>query len=153
MPSPPRRLAIASFATLALLVVSDSRALPEGPDPPRGIRGFSAKGAAEERDVEGRFRAVPSPDEARRWHSTFTSVPHPATSPANHDVALQIAEAWKEQGLEDVVIRQYDVLSSNPRQIQVEMTAPTHYVPTLREDAYPEDPGTRNGVVAHAFHT
>ena len=57
-------------------------------------------------------------------------------------MAQYVAEQWTAQGLEDVVIRRYDVLSSNPREVQVEMVAPVRYVPTLREDAYKEDPDT-----------
>jgi N-acetylated-alpha-linked acidic dipeptidase len=115
-------------------------AVAGGPD--TSIRGFSARASAVERDVERRFRAIPSADEARKWHRRFTAVPHPATSKANHDQALDIAEQWRAQGLEDVVVHRYDVLSSNPREIRVEMTQPTRYVPTLREDAYGEDPDT-----------
>jgi N-acetylated-alpha-linked acidic dipeptidase len=149
MLSAPRRPTALPFAALAFFFAPG--AAPSEPEPPRAIRGYSAKSAASERETESRFRAIPSPDEARRWHRAFTSVPHPATSKANHDMALQIAAAWKEQGIEDVVIRQYDVLSSNPRQVQVEMIAPSRYVPTLREDAYAEDPDTAHPDVSGAW--
>src|SRR5262245_49015974 len=152
MPTSLRRPAVVLFAVIG---TAAGLRLPDAPPSPayaaRPIPGFSARAAAEEREVEARFHAIPSPDEARRWHRAFTSVPHPATSKANHDVALKIAETWKEQGLEDVVVRQYDVLSSNPRKVQVEMTAPTRYVPTLREDPYPEDPDTAHADVSGAW--
>jgi N-acetylated-alpha-linked acidic dipeptidase len=152
MPSSLRRSAIVLFAAFGAVAGLRLRAAPPPEaDVASSIRGFSPRTAAAEREVEARFRAIPSADEARRWHRAFTSVPHPATSKANHDVALKIAETWKVQGLEDVVIRQYDVLSSNPRKVQVEMTAPTRYAPTLREDPLPEDPDTSHPDVSGAW--
>ena len=84
------------------------------PDMPPGILGYSPRAAAAQRDVEKKYRAIPSADEARKWHRHLTSVPHPATSKANDEQAEYIAAQWKAQGLEDVVIHRYDVLSSNP---------------------------------------
>src|SRR5262245_32795231 len=140
MPQPSIRLS-AAVVVGAILAVGWSFD-PGVPEPAAGIRGFSARAASAERDVEKKYRAIPSADEAGKWHRRFTSVPHPATSKANHAQAPDIAEQWKAQGLEDVVVHRYDVLSSNPREIRVEMLEPTRYVPTLREDAYREDPDT-----------
>ncbi len=140
---------LVTWSSILLPLVLAAVALAGGPDTP--IRGFSARASAVERDVEKRFRTIPSADEARKWHRRFTAVPHPATSKANHDQALDIAEQWKAQGLEDVVVHRYDVLSSNPREIRVEMTQPTRYVPTLREDAYKEDPDTANSEASGAW--
>ena len=114
------------------------------PDVPAGILGYSARAAAAQREVESKYRAIPSAEEARQWHRRFTAVPHPPTSKANDAQAEDIAEQWRQQGIEDVVIRRYDVLSSNPREVKVEMVTPVRYVPTLREDPYPEDPDTRH---------
>ena len=50
-----------------------------------------------------------------------------------------------------MTIRRYDVLSSNPRRVDVEMVAPRHYVPTLREDAYPEDPDSAQPAISGAW--
>ncbi len=146
-------ISLPSALAVGVVLVVGLNAGPQGriPDRAPGIRGFSARAAALQRDVEKRYRAIPSADEARKWHRRFTSVPHPATSKANHDLALDIAEQWKAQGLEDVVIRRYDVLSSNPREIQVEMVKPTRYVPTLREDAYKEDPDTAHPEASGAW--
>ena len=121
------------------------------PDAPAGILGYSPAAAAGERAVETKYRAIPSAEEARKWHRHFTSVPHPATSPANDAMAEYIAEQWRRQGLEDVVIRRYDVLSSNPRQVEVEMVAPGRYVPSLREDPYEQDPDTKHPDISGAW--
>src|SRR5688572_24003759 len=122
-----------------------------GPDARPGILGYSPRAAAVEREVEKRYRAIPSAEEARKWHRHFTSVPHPATSRANDDMAGYIAEQWRRQGLEDVVIRRYDVLSSNPREVTVEMVAPVRYVPSLREDPYEQDPDTKHPDISGAW--
>ncbi len=105
------------------------------------IRGFTAAGADAQRALETRFRALPTAAAIEQWHRYFTREPHPATSPRTKEIAEYIAAQWRAQGLEDVAIRRYDVLSSNPRRVHVEMVAPRRYVPTLREDPYPEDPG------------
>ena len=115
------------------------------------MRGFTAAGAAAERAVETRFRALPTAAGVEQWHRYFTREPHPATSPRTKAIAEYIAAQWRAQGLEDVTIRRYDVLSSNPRRVRVEMVAPRRYVPTLREDPYPEDPDSAQPAVSGAW--
>lgn len=140
-------------AIIATLTLSLSRPgwVAESPKGPPGILGYSPREAAAEREVEKRYRAIPSAEEARKWHRHFTAVPHPATSPANNEMAEYIAEQWRQQGLEDVVIRRYDVLSSNPREVEVEMVAPMRYVPSLREDPYEQDPDTKHPDISGAW--
>lgn len=115
------------------------------------LRGFSESGARAELQLERDFKAVPSPERAREWHRTFTAEPHPAASARNNELARFIVEEWKKQGWEDVVIRQYDVWHSSPREIQVEMTAPVRYRASLREDGYDADPDTKNPRVSSAY--
>ncbi len=115
------------------------------------MRGFTPARAASQRETERTMQAMPSAERITEWHRYFTSVPHPATSPRTKEIAERIAQAWREQGLEDVVIHRYDVLSSNPREVRVEMVAPRRYVPTLKEDAYPEDPDTQHKDISRAW--
>ena len=79
------------------------------------ILGFTPKGTAQETAVEQKFKAIPSPDEERRQHRIFTSAPHLAGSERNNELARYIADEWRKQGLEDVVLRRYDVYSTAPR--------------------------------------
>ncbi|MBZ5595093.1 MAG: M28 family metallopeptidase [Acidobacteriia bacterium] len=111
------------------------------------MTGYSRERARDEQRVEEQFRAIPSPEEEKKQHRFFTAEPHPAGSKRNHELALYIADTWKEQGLEDVRIHRYDVLTSLPRSITVEMVAPAAYRASLREDPYDADPDTRNPAI------
>jgi len=120
-------------------------------DPAPGMAHDSRGRARDEQAIEERFRAIPSPDEERKQHRYFTAEPHPAGSERNHELALYVAELWKQQGLEDVRIHRYDVLTSLPRSVTVEMVAPVAYRATLREDPYDADPDTRNPAIRGGY--
>jgi N-acetylated-alpha-linked acidic dipeptidase len=106
--------------------------------------GFSPRGAAEEMSVEQKFRSMASAEQISKFHRYLTSEPHPAGSARNNELAQWVAEQWRQQGLEDVTIHQYDVLNSRPREISLEMIHPGHYRASLREDPYDVDPDTKN---------
>ncbi|MEZ5293308.1 MAG: M28 family metallopeptidase [Vicinamibacterales bacterium] len=116
-----------------------------------GMLGYTASGAAAQRDVETRFRALPDAASIQTWHREFTREPHVATSPRTKAIAEYIAQTWKAQGLDEVVIHRYDVLSSNPRTVAVEMVAPVRYTPSLREAPIPEDPDTAQPGISGAW--
>src|ERR1044072_6302954 len=103
------------------------------------MSGFSRQAAQTQKQIEEKFKRIPSAEEARKLHRYFTAEPHPAGSERNNELARHIAEQWKQQGWEDVQIHRYDVFSSYPREVSVEMTAPSHYKAALREDAYDVD--------------
>jgi len=115
------------------------------------MRGYTPARAQSQRELERGLQGLPSPQRIEEWHRYFTAEPHPATSPRTKGIAERIAQAWKEQGLEDVTIHRYDVLSSNPREVRVEMVSPRRYVPSRKEDAYKEDPDTANKDISHAW--
>ena len=115
------------------------------------ILGFTPKGTAQETAVEQKFKAIPSPDEERRQHRIFTSAPHLAGSERNNELARYIADEWRKQGLEDVVLRRYDVYSTAPTSSFLEMVAPVHYRATLQEKSYAADPDTKDPSVGAAW--
>jgi N-acetylated-alpha-linked acidic dipeptidase len=117
----------------------------------QSISGFKADSAAREQKIEEQFKAIPSPDEERRQHRLFTSEPHIAGSKRNNELANYIADEWRKQGLEDVVVRQYDVYSTEPKSTSLEMVAPVHYRASLREEPYDVDPDTKNPRVSSAW--
>jgi len=108
------------------------------------MAGFSARGAAEEVSVEQQLRSLTSTDQIAKFHRYLTSEPHPAGSARNNELAQWVAEQWRQQGLEDVSIHEYDVLNSSPREISLEMVHPGHFRASLREDPYDVDPDTKN---------
>jgi len=121
------------------------------PDKSTSILGFTPAGAAMERHVEEEFLQIPSPERAREWHRYLTAEPHPAASARNNELADYIAEQWRQQGWEDVVLRRYEVLHSAPREISLEMVSPLRYKATLREEPYEADPDTKNLHVSQAY--
>jgi N-acetylated-alpha-linked acidic dipeptidase len=118
---------------------------------PVHITGFTPSQAAEESKLETAFKASISAGRIRDYHRYFTSTPHPAGTKNDHDVAQYIADEWKKQGLEDVVIRQYDVLGTRPVSTSLEMIAPKKFTAVLREQPYQIDPDTKNPEVSPAW--
>src|SRR2546426_2595427 len=129
-PMPARRTILVAGTLLlmaaALLLAEPGRS--QDPETLHPILGFGPAAAAIESQREREFLAIPSPEQARAWHRYLTAEPHPAASPRNNELAAYIAQQWKEQGWEDVVVRQYDVLHSSPRHTSLEMVAPVRFV-------------------------
>jgi N-acetylated-alpha-linked acidic dipeptidase len=115
------------------------------------ISGFSAASAKRESEIEQNFKAIPSAAEERRQHRIFTSEPHIAGSKRNNDLANYIADEWRKQGLEDVIVRRYDVYATEPKSTFLEMVSPTRYRASLREEPYEADPDTKNPRVSSAW--
>lgn len=152
--TPALRLTLA--AAVAVALGADARPAARQtpartPAPARAMRGYTAAGAIAQRQVETRFRALPAADSIRAWHREFTKSPHVATSPRTKEIAEYIAATWKMQGLDEVYLRRYDVLSSNPRSVTVEMVAPVRYTPSLREAPIPDDPDTAQPAISGAW--
>ncbi|HET8925625.1 MAG TPA: M28 family metallopeptidase [Candidatus Acidoferrum sp.] len=146
-----RRTIRMCFGSLLLLAFALSAQQKQGVPAASTILGFSAAHAAAEHQLENAFQAIPSPDKAREWHRTLTAEPHPAASARNNELADFIADGWRKQGWEDVLLRRYDVLHSKPRSVSLEMTAPVHFTASLREDAYDVDPDTKNPAVSGSY--
>jgi N-acetylated-alpha-linked acidic dipeptidase len=115
------------------------------------IPGFSSPTAETEMALEKRYISLTSTEQIKNCHRYLTSEPHPAGTKRNNDLARWIADQWREQGLENVAIHEYDVLNSRPREVSLEMIAPTHFRASLREDPYDVDPDTKNPNVDGAY--
>jgi len=140
-----------SIICLLILTFALSAQLRREISPTIPILGFTLPHAAAEHDLESTFQSIPSPEKAREWHRTFTAEPHPAASERNNQLADFVADQWRKQGWEDVVLRRYDVLHSRPRSVSLEMTAPVQFTASLREDAYDVDPDTKNPAVSGSY--
>jgi N-acetylated-alpha-linked acidic dipeptidase len=101
--------------------------------------------------TENSFRESISTPEIIQFHRYLTAEPHPAGSARNNELAQWVAEQWRQQGLENVTVHEYDVLGSSPRQISLEMVKPTTYRALLREAPDNADPDTRNPKVDGAY--
>ncbi|MGA8215576.1 MAG: M28 family metallopeptidase [Candidatus Sulfotelmatobacter sp.] len=143
-----RRPILFTSALCFLALVLDSLLLAQAQT---SILGFTPSAATHEAEVESKFKAIPSPDEERRQHHIFTAEPHVAGSPRNNELARYIADEWRNEGLEDVVIRRYDVYGSNPKSTFLEMTAPVHYRAALRELPVSGDPDMKNKSISSAW--
>src|SRR5579863_1532013 len=115
------------------------------------ILGFTPTSSAREAEVESKFKSIPNPEEERRQHRIFTQEPHVAGSKRNNELAEYIRDEWKKQGLEDVIIRRYDVYGTNPKSASLEMIAPVHYQATLREAPLDADPDSKNPTISGAW--
>lgn len=105
----------------------------------------------QERSLESRYRALADTNQIIQFHRFLTSEPHPAGSKRNNELAQWVAEQWREQGLEDVVVHRYDVLHSSPREVLVDMLKPKHSHASLREESSAIDPDTKNPNVDGAY--
>src|SRR5258708_5794244 len=115
------------------------------------ILGFTPASSAREAKVEAKYKSIPTPDEERRQHRIFTAEPHVAGSKRNNELAEYIRDEWKKQGLEDVIIRRYDVYGTNPKSASLEMLAPVHYQASLREAPLPGDDDSKNPAISGAW--
>ena len=140
----------ASVLVVLAFVLTIAPAISQDGSSP-SILGFTSQHAARENVTEKKFKAIPSPAEERRQHRVFTAEPHLAGSERNNYLARYVAQQWREQGLEDVVIRRYDVYATMPKSSFLEMVAPTRYRASLREAPYPQDPDTKNPRVSPAW--
>ncbi len=113
--------------------------------------GYSPDDAAKQVAIEEQYRKLTSTDQISKFHRYLTAEPHPAGSKRNNELAQWVAQQWREQGLEDVTMHQYDVLNSRPREISLEMVAPSHYKASLREAPYNVDPDTKSPAADGAY--
>lgn len=119
--------------------------------PGEDLAGFAPASVAPEREAEAALQALPSAERTRDWHRRFTAEPHPAGSEENNALAHFVAEEWRKQGLEDVVVHRYDVFNTAPREVSLVMVAPVRYEASLREEPYDVDPDTKNPRVSPGY--
>jgi N-acetylated-alpha-linked acidic dipeptidase len=115
------------------------------------LTGFTPSEAQQELSAEAELRRLASPTQIGKYHRYLTSEPHPAGSKRNNELAQWVAQHWRDQGLEDVVIHEYDVLNSYPREISLEMVKPKSYKALLREGPYDVDQDTKNPQVSGSY--
>jgi N-acetylated-alpha-linked acidic dipeptidase len=126
----PRGLSalIAALAGLGMAAVVAADAAPG----PVDLEGFSSAGAAAETQLEQRFDSDLSAADLRSWLEQMSSAPNHVGSP--HDKAnaeFELAK-FKEWGW-DASIETFSVLYPTPKEVSVELIAPTHFKALLSE--------------------
>lgn len=107
-------------------------------------------GPAAEAQTEARFRALVSADSVSALHAPLTRRPHIAGTPASLAVARHLERTLRGFGYATEV-REYRPWLSHPRQIRVDMTAPTRRRLSLREPPMPGDPTSAHPELGSAF--
>jgi N-acetylated-alpha-linked acidic dipeptidase len=126
----PRALSAftAAVATLGLAGVVAA----DAPSGPSDMTGFSPADVAAEAQLEQRFDADLSAADLRAWLKQMSSAPNHVGSP--HDKAnaeFELAK-FKEWGW-DASIETFSVLYPTPKEVSVELIAPTHFKARLSE--------------------
>jgi N-acetylated-alpha-linked acidic dipeptidase len=132
----PRGLSalIAALAGLGMAAVVAA----DAPPGPVDLEGFSSVAAAAETQLEQRFDSDLSAADLRSWLEQMTSAPNHVGSP--HDKAnaeFELAK-FKEWGW-DASIETFSVLYPTPKEVSVELVAPTHFKALLSEPAIEGD--------------
>ena len=108
---------------------------------PAEIQGFSAAGAAAETQLERSFDSDLSAADLRSWMEQMSSEPNhvgSAHDKANAEFQLRKFREWGW----DASIETFSVLYPTPREVSVELVAPTHFVARLTEPPVAGDSGT-----------
>ncbi len=115
------------------------------------IRGFSPDGAARQRELEAGLVQLLDPESTARHFRTLTEEPHPAGSARNRALADYTRERFEAYGLEEVELREYQVLLPWPREVELRMLAPRSQVFTLKEDGYAVDKDSFSAEVGPSY--
>jgi N-acetylated-alpha-linked acidic dipeptidase len=125
------------FTIILLLSTLTLAAAPA--EEPVPLQGFSSNAARAEREWEGKFRSIPSPDNLRDYMKRLSARPHHVGSPYDKENAEWILSRFKEWGW-DAHIENFEVLFPTPKERLVELVEPTKFTAKLEEPTVPEDP-------------
>ena len=99
------------FTVLLLLAALTLSAAPA--EEPASLPGFSSDAARAEREWEGKFQSIPSPDNLRSYMKRLSARPHHVGSPYDKENAEWILSKFKEWGW-DAQIENFYVLFPTP---------------------------------------
>ena len=118
------------FTVILLLSTLTLAAAPA--EEPVPLQGFSSNAARAEREWEGKFRSIPSPDNLRDYMKRLSARPHHVGSPYDKENAEWILSRFKEWGW-DAHIENFEVLFPTPKERLVELVEPTKFTAKLEE--------------------
>ncbi|HST27710.1 MAG TPA: PA domain-containing protein, partial [Rudaea sp.] len=102
------------------------------------LLGFTADGSTAQRALEARFDAQLSASEMRDWLKKLAAEPNQVGSPhdkANAEFMLSLFKQWGW----DARIERFDVLYPTPKEVSVELVAPTQFKAALHEPSVDGD--------------
>jgi len=97
-----------------------------------GLEGFSPSATAAQMQLEERFDSDLSAAEQRSWMEQMASEPNHVGSAHDKANAEFMLQKFREWGW-DASIETFSVLYPTPREVLVELVAPTHFTAKLRE--------------------
>src|SRR5271166_2654701 len=109
------------------LFVSFCAAAAEAPGADSAMQGFSPAGASAEAQLEQRFDADLSADEERAWLQRLSAEPNHVGGAHDKANAEFILAKFREWGW-DASLETFSVLYPTPREVRLELTAPTRFV-------------------------
>ncbi len=124
-------------AMTACLATTLFSAAVHGDDAPTPL-GFTAEGAAAQRELEARFDTQVDATNLRAWMERLAARPHHLGSPWGKQNAEFIAGLFRSWGYE-TRIETFEVLLPTPLERRLEMVAPTRFVASLAEPALAAD--------------
>ena len=113
-------------------------AIARAQDTTAPMRGFSAAGAAAQRDLEQKVKAVPQPDQIREYIRVMSEEPHHTGTEAGRNVASYVLGKFREWGLQ-AEFEIFDGLMPTPRERHLELLEPEQYTAKLAEPTILED--------------
>lgn len=124
-------VAMACLALTSIAAAAAAAATPAATNNP-AMLGFTADGAEQQLNLEKRFDSLLSASEMRTWLKRLSSEPNHVGSPHDKANADFLLEQFKKWGW-DAHIETFDVLYPTPKQVLVEMVAPTRFKAMLHE--------------------
>ncbi len=137
---------------ILLALLTTSLAPRENKEQEKPITGFTLQSSRQQRSLEARLASIPQPSMCRSYLRYLTQEPHIAGTERNYQLALFVRDKFKEFGLDEVSLAEYQVLLSYPKEIVVEMVAPKPYRATLREHNYFSDQRSDDSLVSIGFN-
>jgi N-acetylated-alpha-linked acidic dipeptidase len=147
-------------APLALLLIlnfvctvnTPRAAAQTGAAAPPALDGFTSSETISQRQLEERFRTVPTPAAAREHSRTLTREPHVAGTPEDYQTALYVRDQLRKFGI-SAELKEYQVLLPYPKRPTVlELVAPRRQRLALQEAVLPQDPSSAHAKIIPLFN-
>jgi N-acetylated-alpha-linked acidic dipeptidase len=131
--------------------VFSPRAATQNSETP-ALDGFTATGSTAQRQLEERFRNIPSPASAREHLRTLTREPHVAGTPEDYQTALYVRDQLRKFGI-SAELKEYQVLLPSPkRPTLLEIITPRRQRLALQEAVLAQDPSSASTKIIPLFN-